>query len=76
MGSIVESSKSALEAALRKHVDTLALEIGPRTPLRADGLARAASYIRADFQEAGLEGRPLSAAMALRCPGLEGTIRR
>ena len=43
-----------LEDALRKHVEALAVEIGPRTPFDGDGLDRAAAYIRSAFEEAGL----------------------
>lgn len=45
----------ALEDALRKHVEVLTVEIGPRTTSRGDSLARAAQYIREVFESAGLE---------------------
>jgi hypothetical protein len=40
--------------ALREHVNALAVDIGPRTPLNGDSLIRAASYIRSVFEGAGL----------------------
>jgi len=43
-----------LRDALREHVNALAVDIGPRTPLNGDSLIRAASYIRSVFEEAGL----------------------
>ncbi len=43
-----------LEDALRKHVEALAVDIGPRTPFDGDSLDRAAAYIRTTFEEAGL----------------------
>jgi Peptidase family M28 len=46
-----------LRDALREHVDALAVDIGPRTPLNGDGLVRAAKYIRSVFEEAGLPVR-------------------
>ena len=47
--------EGALEDALRKHVEVLTVEIGPRTAFRGDSLARAAQYIREVFESAGLE---------------------
>jgi Peptidase family M28 len=46
-----------LRDALREHVDALAVDIGPRTPLNGDSLVRAAKYIRSVFEEAGLPVR-------------------
>jgi len=43
-----------LRDALREHVNALAVDIGPRTPLNGDSLIRAASYIRSVFEGAGL----------------------
>ena len=43
-----------LRDALREHVNALAVDIGPRTPLNGDSLVRAASYIRSVFEAAGL----------------------
>ena len=43
-----------LRDALREHVKALAVDIGPRTPLDSDSLVRAANYIHAVFEEAGL----------------------
>jgi hypothetical protein len=51
---LANSAPKDIENALRKHVDELAVEIGPRTPFDGDSLARAAAYIRAAFEEAGL----------------------
>ena len=44
-----------LEAALRRHLARLCVEIGDRTVLRPQGLALAAAYIRDQFERAGLE---------------------
>jgi hypothetical protein len=41
-----------LRDALREHVDALAVDIRPRTPLISDGLVRAANYIHSVFEEA------------------------
>jgi Zn-dependent M28 family amino/carboxypeptidase len=43
-----------LEEALRRHVDKLTVEIGPRAPGLGDSLARTAAYIRSEFEAAGL----------------------
>ena len=43
-----------LRDALREHVNALAVDIGPRTPLNGDSLIRAACYIRSVFEAAGL----------------------
>jgi Zn-dependent M28 family amino/carboxypeptidase len=43
-----------LERALRRHVETLTVEIGPRAPGLGDSLPRTAAYIRSVFEEAGL----------------------
>jgi hypothetical protein len=43
-----------LRDALREHVNALAVDIGPRTPLSGDSLIRAASYIRTVFEATGL----------------------
>jgi hypothetical protein len=40
--------------ALRQHVNALAVDIGPRTPLSGDSLVRAANYIGSVFERAGL----------------------
>ncbi len=47
--------ETSLEDSLRKHVEVLTLDIGPRTPLLGDSLPRAAQYIRDVFEDAGLE---------------------
>jgi len=46
-----------LRDALREHVNALAVDIGPRTPLNGDSLVRAAKYIRSVFEAAGLAVR-------------------
>jgi len=46
-----------LRHALHEHVNALAVDIGPRTPLNSDSLVRAANYIRSVFEEAGLSVR-------------------
>ena len=46
---------AALEAALRGHVETLCLEIGPRAPFLGHGLLQAQNYIRETFDQAGLQ---------------------
>ena len=43
-----------LRDALREHVNALAVDIGPRTPLNGDSLIRAASYIRSVFEATAL----------------------
>jgi hypothetical protein len=51
----VRKIETSLEDSLRKHVEVLTLDIGPRTPLLGDSLPRAAQYIRDVFEDAGLE---------------------
>lgn len=46
-----------LQDALREHVNALAVNIGPRTPLKPDSLVRAANYINSRFENAGLPVR-------------------
>jgi Zn-dependent M28 family amino/carboxypeptidase len=46
-----------LRDALGEHVNALAVDIGPRTPLDRDSLVRAANYIHSVFEEAGLSVR-------------------
>lgn len=46
-----------LRDALREHVNALAVDIGPRSPLNGDSLVRAANYIRSVFEQAGLSVR-------------------
>ena len=46
-----------LRDALREHVNALAVDIGPRTPLNGDSLVRAANYIHSVFEETGLSVR-------------------
>ena len=43
-----------LRDALHKHVNALAVDIGPRTPSIPDSLVRAANYIHSVFDDAGL----------------------
>ena len=42
-----------VEEALRRHIHTLCVDIGDRTPFRPGKLARTADYIRGVFEEAG-----------------------
>lgn len=67
------NGESNLEQALRRHVETLCVEIGPRSPFDGDSLARAAAYIEATFAQAGLAvseqryvfaGRPVANLLA------------
>ena len=46
-----------LRDALREHVNALAVDIGPRTPVNGDSLVRAANYIHSVFEETGLSVR-------------------
>ncbi len=45
----------ALKDALRRHVEALTVDIGPRNLVYGDSLDRAADYIRDVFEDAGLE---------------------
>ncbi len=49
------ASGGALEDALKRHVETLTVDIGARTAFRGESLTRAAGYIREVLQGAGLE---------------------
>lgn len=53
-------SRADLEAALRQHLSTLTVEIGPRAPFLGDALDRAQTYIQQSLEQAGLrvERRP------------------
>ena len=46
-----------LKDALREHVHALAVDIGPRTPSIPGSLVRAANYIHAVLEDAGLSVR-------------------
>jgi Peptidase family M28 len=50
----VGSELNTVQSALREHVKALAVEIGPRTPLRPGSLVRAAEYIRSVLERSGL----------------------
>jgi len=54
---VADREIETLREALREHVNALAVDIGPRTPLNRDSLVRAAKYIRSVFEEAGLRVR-------------------
>ena len=54
---MVDRELAILRDALREHVDALAVDIGPRTPLISDSLVRAANYIHSIFEDAGLSVR-------------------
>ena len=43
-----------LREGLRRHVEALAVDIGPRTPFNGDSLERAAAYIQSAFEQMGL----------------------
>jgi Zn-dependent M28 family amino/carboxypeptidase len=44
-----------IAGTLRRHVEVLAGDIGPRVPSPGNGLRQAAEYIRAEFRSAGLQ---------------------
>lgn len=50
----MDNADQSLEASLRRHVEVLTVDIGPRTPFLGDSLPRAARYIREVFVDAGL----------------------
>jgi acetylornithine deacetylase/succinyl-diaminopimelate desuccinylase-like protein len=54
---LADRELAILRNALREHVNALAVDIGPRTPLNGDSLVRAANYIHSVFEEAGLTVR-------------------
>ena len=54
---MADSDLEILRDALREHVNALAVDIGPRSPLKGDSLVRAANYIRSVFEQAGLSVR-------------------
>ncbi len=47
-------TKNALEDTLYRHAAALSAKIGERSAVRAENLAKAADYIRAEFEAAGL----------------------
>ncbi len=47
-------TKYALEATLYRHAAALSAKIGERSTVRAENPAKAADYIRAEFEAAGL----------------------
>ena len=49
----MESEHQTLRAALRKHVEILTVDIGPRTPFHGDSLDRASGYIQSVLRQAG-----------------------
>jgi Zn-dependent M28 family amino/carboxypeptidase len=51
---LAEREIEFLGEGLRRHVNALAVDIGPRTPFSGDSLERAAVYIQSAFQEMGL----------------------
>jgi Zn-dependent M28 family amino/carboxypeptidase len=62
----VWKSDKSLEDSLRKHVDVLTVDIGPRALSIGDNLLRAERYIKREFERAGLEVRE----QAYDCKGL------
>lgn len=53
----MDSELQIVRSALRKHVEALAVEIGPRTPFHGDSLNRAATYIQSVLVNAGYSVR-------------------
>jgi hypothetical protein len=51
---LTDSELDTLRNALREHVNALAVDIGPRTPPSRASLVRAANYMHAVFDDAGL----------------------
>lgn len=51
---MVDGEIATLRSVLREHVNALAVDIGPRTPLNPDSLVRTANYIHSVFEDAGL----------------------
>ena len=54
---MADREPETLRNALREHVNALAVDIGPRTPLDPNSLVRAANYIHSVFENAGLSVR-------------------
>jgi hypothetical protein len=54
---VADRELDILRDSLREHVNALAVDIGPRTPLNNDSLARAADYIHSVFEDAHLSVR-------------------
>ena len=54
---MIDRQSEILRDALRKHVNALAVDIGPRTPATPYSLVRAANYITSVFESAGLSVR-------------------
>jgi Zn-dependent M28 family amino/carboxypeptidase len=54
---VVGRELESLRGSLRDHVNALAVDIGPRTPLNTNTLVRAANYIHSVFEDAGLSVR-------------------
>jgi Zn-dependent M28 family amino/carboxypeptidase len=54
---LADRELETLRNALREHVNALAVDIGPRTPLDPNSLVRAADYIHSVFEDAGLSVR-------------------
>jgi len=54
---LLDHELEILREALREHVNALAVDIGPRTPLTSDSLVRTSNYIHSVFEEAGLSVR-------------------
>jgi hypothetical protein len=54
---VADRELETLRDSLREHVNALAVDIGPRTPLNSDSLVRTSNYIHSVFEEAGLSVR-------------------
>ena len=62
--------------SLREHVNALAVDIGPRTPLNDNSLVRAANYIHSVFEDAGLSVTEQAYQILCPVPLLERIARR
>jgi len=54
---VADRELETLRDSLREHVNALAVDIGPRTPLQRDSLVHAANYIYSVFEESGFSLR-------------------
>jgi hypothetical protein len=64
---VADRELETLRDSLREHVNALAVDIGPRTPLQLDSLVHAANYIYSVFEE--------TASHAIECiPKLEHAL--
>jgi len=54
---VADRELETLRDSLREHVNALAVDIGPRTPLQRDSSVHAANYIYSVFEESGFSLR-------------------